>query len=67
MDDEVCGVRDDRVVTLGLPLIICRGATQALDRGNFSMLIDLTVFAAYEGFQYHKKQVRAMSTGGEPM
>lgn len=33
MVDEKFGVRDDGVITSGVPLTIWRGATQALDRG----------------------------------
>lgn len=47
MVDEKFGVRDDGVITSGVPLTIWRGATQALDRGKLSILLDLAVFTAY--------------------
>lgn len=64
MADEVLSVRDDGAITLVVPLTIWRGATWALDRGKFSMLLGLTVITAYPGIQYHKKQAKSVSTGG---
>lgn len=62
MADEVFGVRDDGFTALVVPLIIWRGATQALDRGKLSILLGLTVFTAWQIFQFHKKG-GAVSTG----
>lgn len=66
MDDDVFGLRDDGIITLWAPLTTWRGATQALDRGEFFILLGSTVFTAYTDVQYNKKQVRAVSTD-EPM
>lgn len=48
MVDEVLGVRDAGIITLVVPLTIWRGATQALDRAEFSILLGSAKFTAYE-------------------
>lgn len=63
MVEEVFGVRDDGFNVLVVPLTIWRGATQALDRGKLSILLDLTVFSARQIIKNHKKRTRLMSTG----
>ena len=55
MVDEVLGLRDDGVITLVVPLTIWRGATQALDRAEFSILLGWAVSTAC---QVHKKSGR---------
>lgn len=63
MVEEVFGVRDDGFDLLVVLLAIWRGATQALDRGKFSILLGVVVVHAEQGFNYHKKRSRSVSTG----
>lgn len=63
MDEEVFGVRDDGFIVLVVALANWRGATQALDRSKFSILLSVVVIRADQDFNCHKKRSRSASTG----